>query len=116
MQRTLQDILTDCSSEDRLQFSITCEECGKVWKSKGVVFSEARTPPATEGKKVIYDALYQQEKKAARIMALKAGENLFSKCPICHRWVCDECFMVCEDLDMCKCCAEKLNEKGSIVG
>lgn len=48
--------------------------------------------------------------------ALKAGEKSFNRCPICHRWVCDDCFMVCEDLDMCGQCAEKLNEKGSIVG
>lgn len=116
MQRVLQDILTDCSTEDKFQFSIVCEECGKVWKSRAVVFSKARIPPATEGKKVVYAALYQREKEEARQKASWAGQKLFSKCPICYRWVCDDCFMVCEDLDMCKQCAEKLNEKGSIVG
>ncbi len=109
-------MLTDCSTEDKFQFSIVCEECGKVWKSRAVVFSKARIPPATEGKKVVYAALYQREKEEAQRKASRAGEKLFSRCPICHRWVCDDCFMVCEDLDMCKQCAEKLNEKGSIVG
>lgn len=116
MQRILREMLTDCSTEDQFQFSITCEECGKVWKSPAIVFSKARIPPATEGKKVVYAALYQREKEAALLKAAKAGETLFSRCPICHRWVCDDCFMVCEDLDMCRQCAEKLNEKGSIVG
>ena len=116
VQRVLQDILTDCSTEDKFEFSIVCEECGKVWKSKAIAFSKARIHPVTEGKKVVYAALYQREKKEAHLKALKAGEKLFSRCPICHRWVCDDCFMVCEDLDMCKQCAERLNEKGSIVG
>ena len=111
MQRVLQDILTACSIEDKFEFSIVCEECGKVWKSKAIAFSKARIHPVTEGKKVVYAALYQREKKEAHLKALKAGEKLFSRCPICHR-----CFMVCEDLDMCKQCAERLNEKGSIVG
>lgn len=109
-------MLTDCSTEDKFQFSITCEECGKTWKSQDIIFSKARIPPVTEGKKVVYAAIYRQEKKDARQKALRDGETLFSRCPICHRGVCDECFMVCEDLDMCKQCAEKLNEKGSIVG
>lgn len=109
-------MLVDCSTEDKFQFSITCEECGKVWKSPAIVFSKARIPPATEGKKIVYAAIYGREKKNAQMKALKAGEKAFSRCPICHRWVCDDCFMVCEDLDMCGQCAEKLNEKGSIVG
>ncbi len=109
-------MLTDCSTEDKFQFSIVCEECGKVLEKPGRCFSKARIPPATEGKKVVYAALYQREKEEARRKASRAGEKLFSRCPICHRWVCDDCFMVCEDLDMCKHCADKLNEKGSIVG
>lgn len=109
-------MLVDCSTEDKFQFSITCEKCGKVWKSPAIVFSKARIPPATEGKKIVYATIYGREKKNAQMKALKAGEKSFSRCPICHRWVCDDCFMVCEDLDMCGQCAEKLNEKGSIVG
>lgn len=65
---------------------------------------------------MVYVTLYQMEKEEARRKALQAGEELFSRCPICHRWVCDDCFMVCDDLDMCKQCAERLNENGSIVG
>jgi len=116
VQRVLNDLLTDCSTKDQFQFSIVCEECGKVWKSQSVIFSKARIPPVTEGKKVVYAALYQREKKEAHLKALKAGEKLFSRCPICHKWVCDDCFMLCDDLDMCKQCAEKLEEKGNIVG
>ena len=37
-------------------------------------------------------------------------------CPICKRLVCDHCFLICDDLDMCVQCATKLNEKGTVVG
>ena len=37
-------------------------------------------------------------------------------CPICKRLVCDHCFLICDDLDMCVQCAAKLNEKGTVVG
>ncbi len=116
MQRTLQDLLADCSTERGFQFSITCEVCGGVWKSRTVPFSKARVSPATAGKKVVYETLYRREKEEARRQAWRAGERRFSRCPICQRWVCDRCFMVCEDLDMCTQCAEKLDVRGSIVG
>ena len=116
VQKNLLDILVDCSDGDQFQFSVTCGECGKVWKSRTVAFSKARIPPVTEGKKVIYATLYQREKQAAREAARKEAAAHFSRCPICHRWVCDSCFMVCEDLDMCRRCAETLQETGSIVG
>ena len=110
MQRLLNDILTDCSTNDQFQFSVTCQECGREWKSQPIAFSKAGIPPAAEGKKVIYAALYQREKEAAYQQAEKHAETHFSRCPICHRWVCDDCFMVCADLDMCRRCAKKLNE------
>lgn len=116
MQRLLNDLLTDCSTEEQFQFSLICQECGREWKSPAKSFSKAGSVPVTEGKKIVYSALYQREKADARQRAMQQAEKQFSRCPICHRWVCDDCFMVCDDLDMCRRCAEKLNEQGSIVG
>ena len=48
--------------------------------------------------------------------AVEEGEQVFSVCPICGRLVCDGCFMVCEDLDMCRACAARLKENGRPVG
>ncbi|MDY3121236.1 hypothetical protein [Suipraeoptans intestinalis] len=116
MQRDFKHLLKDCSQEDGFQFAVTCENCGKTWKSRKIPFSKMHTSPITEGKKVVYVALYEREKQEAERAALQVGERLFSRCPICGRWVCDECFMACEDLDMCEQCARKLGEKGSVVG
>ena len=44
----------------------------------------------------------------------EAADNM-NYCPICKRLVCDRCFLICDDLDMCKRCAARLEEKGSPV-
>jgi hypothetical protein len=36
-------------------------------------------------------------------------------CPICKRVICNRCFLICEDLDMCNRCAARLEEQGSPV-
>ena len=48
--------------------------------------------------------------------ALNQAKEIFNICPICKRLVCDHCFLICDDLDMCVQCAAKLNEKGTVVG
>ncbi|MCI6126309.1 MAG: hypothetical protein MR738_09535 [Enterocloster clostridioformis] len=40
---------------------------------------------------------------------------VFNKCPICSRLVCDRCFLVCDELDMCVSCAHYLQEQGEPV-
>ena len=44
------------------------------------------------------------------------AKEIFNICPICKRLVCDHCFLICDDLDMCVQCAAKLNERGTVVG
>ena len=36
-------------------------------------------------------------------------------CPVCGRLVCDRCFLICEDLDLCIACAKALRVRGRIV-
>lgn len=108
-------LLRDCSRPDAFCFSLRCGECGEVWKSRHVRFSKAGIAPRTPGKRVVYDALYQREKEAALLRAVRQAEERFSQCPICRRVVCDSCFLVCDDLDMCVACARKLQERGEPV-
>ena len=115
VRNNLSEILRDCSDEAQFRFAVTCEACGRVWQSRARAFSKARIPPATEGKKVVYAALYRREQQAAKEAALREAASHFSRCPICRRWVCDGCFLLCEDLDMCRSCAERLEETGSAV-
>lgn len=115
MKKLVEIMLENRSTRDTFRFHISCDECGAVFANKPVRFSKAGIIPPTEGKKIIFDAIYEQEFRDARQAALtEAAENL-NYCPICKRLVCNHCFLICDDLDMCRECAAKLNESGSPV-
>lgn len=114
-RKLLQEHLRDESTRQKFIFSIQCEECGFVQRSRPVTFTKAGTWPATEGKRLIYDKLYQREKTAALAKALAQLAMQVNVCPICGRLVCDRCFMICDDLDMCCTCAQQLKEQGESV-
>lgn len=107
--------LKDCSTQDIFSFSRCCEECGAIWKSKPIRFSRAGVRPLSEGKKVVFDVLYKKEKEEVLIRAEEGAGLYFNKCPICGRLVCDRCFLVCDELDMCVSCARRLQEQGEPV-
>ena len=115
MKQIAEDFLQDCSTPDEFRFSLRCAECGYLWTSEPVPFSKAGVRPETEGKRVIYQALYAREKARAFQAAAGAAANAFSLCPICGRLVCDRCFLVCDDLDICVACAGRLKERGEPV-
>lgn len=116
MKQMLRDVLEDCSTGDAFCFSLHCGVCGSLWRSEPIPFSKAGVDPPTEGKRIIYEAIYQREKARARELAAKEGEQVFNICPICGRLACNDCFLVCDDLDMCGECASRLNERGDPVG
>ncbi|MBP3633311.1 MAG: hypothetical protein J6J43_01920 [Oscillospiraceae bacterium] len=115
MRHITKELLKDCSTPVSFRFSMSCSECGKEWNSTPVIFSKAGIVPETEGKKVIFDALYQREKETALDKALEEASNAFNQCPICRRPVCDYCFLICDDLDLCAACATRLQEPGEPV-
>ena len=47
--------------------------------------------------------------------AAAEASEIFSQCPVCGRLVCDRCFLICEDLDLCTACAEALQVRGDVV-
>ena len=115
MKQIAKHLLLDESTPDIFCFSLRCAECGEVWKSRDIRFSKAGITPVTEGKRIVFDTLYRKEKEAALSYAVRQAEEFFNRCPICHRLVCDSCFLVCEDLDMCTVCAGNLQEVGEPV-
>ena len=112
MKKLVELFLENLSTRDVFLFRIACGACGTEFANKPRRFSKAGIEPQTEGKKVIFDAVYEQEFRAARQSAIRdAAENL-NYCPICKRLVCNRCFLICDDLDMCKQCADHLEETG----
>ncbi|MGN1351111.1 MAG: hypothetical protein ACI4VM_08990 [Anaerovoracaceae bacterium] len=109
---SLKKYMKDISSDSQYQFSVSCQVCGKPWISRAVPFSKAGMKPETEEKKIIYNVMYQREMEAARDLSVQKGKDHFNLCPICGKLVCDDCFMICEDLDMCIQCSILLKESG----
>jgi len=102
----------DHSNHDTFHFSVECDICGKNIYSKLIRFSKSGTPASTEGKKKIYGLLWEKEYKSAFHKAVKEIVQYFSQCPMCKRWVCDSCFCICDEIDLCEECANDLGERG----
>lgn len=115
MRQITKELLDDCSAPEEFRFVLRCTECGGEWHSPPVRFSKAGVQPETEGKRVIFRTLYERERERARQRAAEAATQSFNLCPICGRLVCDRCFLICEDLDMCTACAQRLHENGTPI-
>ena len=115
MRQMIEAILEDLSTREVFLFRIACAGCGAEYANRPTRFSKADIAPTTRAKETIYDAIYAQEYRTARLSALRIGAEHMNYCPICKRMVCNQCFLICDDLDMCRQCAEALHEKGNPV-
>ena len=115
MKQVIKEAMGDCSTIGEFRFLLRCQECGRTWHSSPVRFSKADAEPETEARQVIFRALYAREREAAREKAAAEASEIFSQCPVCGRLVCDRCFLICEDLDLCAACAKALQVRGDIV-
>ena len=115
MKRVMKEAMGDCSTIGEFRFLLRCQACGRTWHSSPVRFSKAGTKPETEGMRTVFRTLYERERAAAREKAAAEASETFSRCPVCGSLVCDRCFLICEDLDLCTACAEALQMCGSVV-
>ena len=115
MKRFVKEQLVDRSDDERFRFSFICVECGDTWMSTPIAFSKAGEKPQTEAKRIILQALYRRECAQAMERAVNEAIHHVNICPLCGRMVCNRCFVICEDLDMCAACAKYLQEQGEVV-
>lgn len=115
MKRFLRERMKDRSNGGQFCFSLTCVECGRVWKSTPIRFSKADEPQRTGAKQLIVQTLYQREHSQALERAVGEAKEHFNACPLCGRLVCDHCFIICDDRDMCRSCAGFLQQTGEPV-
>lgn len=115
MIKMIRERLVDDSNEKEFRFYLVCEVCKKAWEFRPIRFSKADIEPPTESKRIVFEKLYQKEKEWALSRVAEEAVHYFNLCPVCGRLVCNDCFMICEDLDMCQECAESLQEEGESV-
>jgi hypothetical protein len=115
MKHVIRTHLTDRSDQEKFCFSLVCKECGSEWRSTPIRFSKAGENASTEERRIILKMLYEREHAAALENAAEEAKNYFNICPHCGKMVCDDCFLICEDLDICRSCAESLKETGEPI-
>ena len=115
MKKLVEAVLENLSTKEVFLFQVTCGNCGSEYGNRPIRFSKSEIPVTTQSKQIIYDALYEQEFRDARRAAIREAAEHMNYCPICKRLVCNQCFLICEDLDMCRQCAADLEQLGSPV-
>ena len=115
MKKLIETVLENLSTKGFFLFRVTCGSCGAEYGNRPVRFSKSEMPPTTQSKQIIYNALYEQKFRDARRVAIRDAAEHMNYCPICKRLVCNKCFLICDDLDMCMQCAADLEQPGHPV-
>ena len=104
--------IKNCSDDKKIAFGFECESCGRLWEVLSVPFVKQA---ANKADQVIRDAQYHRELERIKTESLKAFREHFSLCPICGKIVCDYCFVICDEIEMCSSCAKNLGKHGTPV-
>lgn len=112
VKRLVEAVLEDLSSREVFLFRALCAGCGAAFGNHPRPFTKAGVRPQTPGRQILYDVLYEQEFHAARQAAIRDAAEQMNRCPVCRRLVCNGCFLICEELDLCAACADLLGQAG----
>lgn len=115
MRKLVETALENISTKEVFLFRVTCAICALQYGNRPIRFTKAGVAPPTPDKQIIYKVLYEQELRDAQNIAIRSAAENMNYCPICKRLVCNQCFLLCDDLDMCKECAVKLQQYGQPV-
>ena len=115
LRKLVASVLEDLSTQEVFLFRVSCAGCATEYTSRPVRFSRADSIADTPGMQTLLHAVYSQEQETARRCAIRSAAEHMNYCPICKRLVCNRCFLICDDLDMCRQCASALDQKGMPV-
>jgi len=116
--RSMEDIIEKSIEDDSdrhdgiIRFIVRCGCCDEIWHSKPWRFSLAGTTVGNSNKQIVYEAKWKREWMYERTHAVAEALKVFNFCPICERLSCEKCFRVCDTIDMCASCAQRLGESG----
>ena len=115
LKKLVETMLENLSTREVFLFRVVCASCGLEYGNKPIRFSKAGVSEVSPGSRILHDALYEQEFRDARYTALHSAAEHMNYCPICKRLVCNRCFLICDELDVCRQCAAELKLTGQPV-
>ena len=90
MKQLVDMLLENLSTREVFLFRIACGTCAAEFGGNPVRFSKAGIMPPTEGKRIIFEACYEQEFRSARQAAIRDAAEHLNYCPICKRLILDK--------------------------
>lgn len=82
--------MADHSTETEFAFSFFCDICGREWRSESFPFSGGESGRTLAEK--VGQLIWQCEHNAAYERANHEAMLEHNHCPICGKWVCQDCF------------------------
>jgi len=101
--------MTEESGDGVYRFTFYCDVCGNP-KQSHPLLSE------TKGYEQFVDPADQEkERNDAYERANREAIRMFSRCPVCKKYVCDDCLIILDDANMymCKECRAAVEEHGA---
>ena len=105
MLKTITKKYRDRSTEGFFKFSFYCDKCGREWTSDEYPFEHGFSEELTADEKKAKEILFRVDHGAAFERANLEARLRFNQCSSCGRFVCDECFAMEEDYEVCRDCA-----------
>lgn len=96
--------MTDKSDGNHFRFTFYCDICDSPWHSIPYIASAGWGSPGADTQ------AWENEHTAAYERANREAMMHFNRCPVCKRVVCDRCFLILAERDMCKECTATQKE------
>lgn len=109
MLKSITKKMQDRSTDQFFKFSFYCDRCGKEWTSEPYSFEHSFSDNLTQAERSARDIMWRTDHDLAFQRANLEARLRFNQCGSCHNIVCDECFAMEEDDDLCVDCASRKN-------
>ncbi len=109
MLKTITKKIRDRSTDRFFKFSFCCDRCEKEWTSEEYPFEHGFTDEMTDDERRAKEILWRIDHDAAFERANLEARLRFNYCTCCKGIVCDECFAMEEEDDLCHGCASQKN-------
>lgn len=107
MLKTITKRIRDKSTDRFFKFSFYCDRCGKEWTSEEYPFVHGFSEKLTDDEKRAKEILFRVDHDAAFERANLDARLRFNHCETCGSIVCDECFAMEEEEELCLDCAKR---------